>query len=45
MTGFVHPEYLVETDWLANHLSEVVVLDCTVHLIQRISPRRCVVSA
>jgi thiosulfate/3-mercaptopyruvate sulfurtransferase len=33
MTGFVHPEYLVETDWLANHLSEVVVLDCTVHLI------------
>jgi thiosulfate/3-mercaptopyruvate sulfurtransferase len=33
MTGFVHPEYLVETDWLANHLSDVVVLDCTVDLI------------
>jgi thiosulfate/3-mercaptopyruvate sulfurtransferase len=33
MTGFVHPEYLVETDWLADHLSEIVVLDCTVHLI------------
>ncbi|HET6609043.1 MAG TPA: sulfurtransferase [Rhodopila sp.] len=33
MTGFVHPEYLAETDWLANHLSDVVVLDCTVDLI------------
>jgi thiosulfate/3-mercaptopyruvate sulfurtransferase len=33
MTGFVHPEYLVETGWLAEHLSEVVLLDCTVHLI------------
>jgi thiosulfate/3-mercaptopyruvate sulfurtransferase len=33
MTGFVHPEYLVETDWLARHLDEVVVLDCTTHLI------------
>src|SRR4051794_31827560 len=33
MTGFVHPEYLVETDWLAQHLNEVVVLDCTTHLI------------
>jgi thiosulfate/3-mercaptopyruvate sulfurtransferase len=35
MTGFVHPEYLVETGWLADHLSDpsVVVLDCTTHLI------------
>ena len=33
MTEFVHPEYLVETDWLADHLAEVVILDCTTHLI------------
>jgi thiosulfate/3-mercaptopyruvate sulfurtransferase len=33
MNGFVHPEYLVETDWLADHLDDVVTLDCTVHLI------------
>lgn len=33
MTGFVHPEYLVETEWLARHLNDVVVLDCTTHLI------------
>jgi thiosulfate/3-mercaptopyruvate sulfurtransferase len=33
MTGFVHPEYLVETEWLAQHLGDVVVLDCTTHLI------------
>jgi thiosulfate/3-mercaptopyruvate sulfurtransferase len=35
MTGFVHPEYLVETDWLAQHLDDpnVLVLDCTTHLI------------
>ena len=33
MTGFVHPEYLVETEWLARHLGDVVVLDCTTHLI------------
>jgi thiosulfate/3-mercaptopyruvate sulfurtransferase len=33
--GFVHPEFLVTTDWMAEHLSDpkVVVLDCTVHLI------------
>jgi thiosulfate/3-mercaptopyruvate sulfurtransferase len=33
--GFTHPEFLVETNWLAQHLSDpkVVVLDCTVHLI------------
>ena len=38
MTGFVHPEFLVETDWLEQNLSnpDVVVLDCTVHL--RIQP-------
>jgi thiosulfate/3-mercaptopyruvate sulfurtransferase len=33
MTDFVHPEYLVETAWLAQHLGDVVVLDCTTHLI------------
>jgi len=33
--GFAHPEYLVETDWLAAHLGDanLVVLDCTTHLI------------
>src|SRR5579864_5588675 len=33
--GYVHPEYLVETDWLAAHLGDpkLVVLDCTIHLI------------
>jgi thiosulfate/3-mercaptopyruvate sulfurtransferase len=33
--GYVHPEYLVETDWLAAHLVDpkLVVLDCTTHLI------------
>lgn len=32
--GFVHPEFLVETDWLAAHLQDpgVRVLDCTTHL-------------
>ncbi len=33
MTGFVHPEYLVETEWLDRHRNDVVVLDCTTHLI------------
>jgi thiosulfate/3-mercaptopyruvate sulfurtransferase len=35
MAGFVHPEFLVDTDWLAQHLKDpsVVLLDCTVHLI------------
>ncbi len=33
MAAFIHPEYLVETEWLANHLNDVVVLDCTTHLI------------
>lgn len=35
MTGFAHPEFLVETDWLAGRLADpgVVVLDCTTHLI------------
>ena len=29
-----HPEFLVETDWLAEHLNDpkVVILDCTTHL-------------
>ncbi len=38
MTGFAHPEFLVETDWLEQNLSnpDVVVLDCTVHL--RVQP-------
>ena len=33
--GYAHPEYLVETDWLAAHLGDpkLVVLDCTTHLI------------
>src|SRR5277367_1003768 len=30
---FAHPEYLIETDWLAQHLDDVVLLDCTTHLI------------
>src|SRR5258708_170145 len=32
--GFVHPEYLVDTGWLAAHLADpdVCVLDCTTHL-------------
>src|SRR6185312_16515935 len=35
MAGFAHPEFLVETGWLAGNLSNpnVIVLDCTVHLI------------
>lgn len=38
MSGFVHPQFLVETDWLEQNLSnpDVVVLDCTVHL--RVQP-------
>lgn len=37
MADFVHPEFLVETDWLARHLDDpdVVVLDCTTHLIPK----------
>jgi thiosulfate/3-mercaptopyruvate sulfurtransferase len=33
--GFLHPEFLVQSDWMAEHLADpkVVVLDCTVHLI------------
>lgn len=33
--GFVHPEYLVETDWLADHLGDpgVRIFDCTTHLV------------
>jgi thiosulfate/3-mercaptopyruvate sulfurtransferase len=32
--GFVHPEFLVDTSWLAEHLDDplVRVLDCTTHL-------------
>jgi thiosulfate/3-mercaptopyruvate sulfurtransferase len=35
MTEFVHPEYMVETEWLAEHLNDpdVLVFDCTTHLI------------
>ena len=35
MADFVHPEFLVETDWLAQHLNDpdVLVFDCTTHLI------------
>ena len=34
MQRFIHPEFLVETDWLAQHLEDpgVRVLDCTTHL-------------
>ncbi len=37
MTHYSHPEYLVETDWLARHLADpsVVGLDMTTHLIPR----------
>src|SRR5689334_15863381 len=33
--GFVHPEFLVETEWLAQHLDDpkLRILDCTTHLI------------
>lgn len=33
--GYVHPEYLVDTDWLDAHLGDpgLVILDGTVHLI------------
>jgi thiosulfate/3-mercaptopyruvate sulfurtransferase len=33
--GFAHPEFLVSTSWLAEHLDDpsVVVLDCTTHLV------------
>lgn len=33
--GFVHPEFLASTDWLAERLADpgLVVLDCTMHLI------------
>jgi thiosulfate/3-mercaptopyruvate sulfurtransferase len=35
MPGYAHPEYLVDTAWLAAHLGDpgVVVLDATTHLI------------
>ncbi len=35
MSDFVHPEFLVETEWLEQHLGdpELRVLDCTTHLI------------
>ena len=33
MAGYDHPEFLVETDWLEQNLTKVVVLDCTTHLI------------
>jgi len=35
VAGFAHPEFLVETDWLEQNLTnpKVVVLDCTTHLI------------
>jgi thiosulfate/3-mercaptopyruvate sulfurtransferase len=33
MADFAHPEFLVETGWLEQNLSSVVVLDCTTHLI------------
>jgi thiosulfate/3-mercaptopyruvate sulfurtransferase len=32
---FAHPEFLIETDWLARHLDDprLRVLDCTVHIV------------
>src|SRR5580704_5629196 len=32
--NFAHPEFLVETEWLAAHLggSDLRILDCTVHI-------------
>jgi thiosulfate/3-mercaptopyruvate sulfurtransferase len=35
MAGFAHPEFLVNTGWLADHLHDpdVLVFDCTTHLI------------
>src|SRR4051794_21300604 len=38
MANFAHPEYLVTTDWLAEHLDdrEVVVLDVTAKLTSRL---------
>jgi thiosulfate/3-mercaptopyruvate sulfurtransferase len=35
MADFAHPEFLAETDWLEQNLSDpnVVVLDCTTHLV------------
>jgi thiosulfate/3-mercaptopyruvate sulfurtransferase len=35
MSDFTHPEFLVETEWLAGHLNDpgVIVLDCTTHLV------------
>ncbi|HVC56185.1 MAG TPA: sulfurtransferase [Stellaceae bacterium] len=34
-TGFAHPEFLVESEWLAAHLADpnLRIFDCTVHLI------------
>ena len=33
--GFVDPEYLIDSDWLACHLDDpgLRVLDCTVHIV------------
>ncbi len=36
---FVHPDYLVSTDWLADHLSDVVVLDVTAKLTSALENR------
>jgi thiosulfate/3-mercaptopyruvate sulfurtransferase len=35
MAGFAHPEFLVDTAWLAGHLHDpdVLVFDCTTHLV------------
>lgn len=35
MAGFVHPEFLVDTAWLGDHLADpdVLVFDCATHLI------------
>ena len=33
MTDYAHPEFLAETEWLEQNLGDVVVLDCTTHLV------------
>lgn len=37
VSSFIHPEFIVETDWLASALNDpgIRVLDCTQHLIPR----------
>lgn len=53
MSGYVHPEYLVETEWLAAHLDDpsLRILDCTTSIVadsnggERINPERAAFEA